>query len=142
MRTVKIAEAKARFSALLAAVEAGEEIAITRHGRVIARLVPDASRMADDLFRPCWDDPDISKCRRTLPRSPPCLWNDMPYLLDTNIFIAAMRGAPGVRRKLATTPLSDLLLSPAVLGELQVGVQKSRHRDKNAAHLARLTQGI
>ncbi|MFB1030301.1 MAG: type II toxin-antitoxin system prevent-host-death family antitoxin, partial [Thauera sp.] len=33
-------EARSRFSALLAAVEEGEEVAITRRGRVIARLVP------------------------------------------------------------------------------------------------------
>ena len=33
-------EAKTRLSALLAKVEAGESIIITRHGREIARLVP------------------------------------------------------------------------------------------------------
>jgi prevent-host-death family protein len=59
MRTVRIVEAKAKFSALLAAVEAGEEITITRHGRVIARLVPDTPRMAAELFRPLWDQTDI-----------------------------------------------------------------------------------
>ena len=40
MRTIKTVEAEATFSALLAAVEAGEEIAITRHGRVVARMLP------------------------------------------------------------------------------------------------------
>ena len=59
MRVIQIVEAKAKFSALLAAVEAGEEIAITRHGRVVARLVPDTPRMAADLFRPFWDASDI-----------------------------------------------------------------------------------
>ena len=59
MRAIQIAEAKATFSALLAAVEAGEEIAITRHGRVVARLVPDTPRMAADLFRPFWNEPDV-----------------------------------------------------------------------------------
>ncbi len=59
MRAVQVVEAKAKFSSLLAAVEAGEEIAITRHGRVVARLVPDTPRMAADLFRPFWDEPDI-----------------------------------------------------------------------------------
>lgn len=34
------AEAKARFSELLARVEAGETITIRRHGNAIARLVP------------------------------------------------------------------------------------------------------
>lgn len=59
MRTVQIVEAKARFSALLAAVEAGEEIAITRHGKVVARIVPDRPRMAADLFRPLWEEADL-----------------------------------------------------------------------------------
>ena len=59
MRSIQIAEAKAKFSALLAAVEAGEEVAITRHGRVVARLVPDTPRMAAELFRPFWEEPDI-----------------------------------------------------------------------------------
>ncbi|MBK6975118.1 MAG: type II toxin-antitoxin system prevent-host-death family antitoxin [Candidatus Methylophosphatis roskildensis] len=59
MRIVPVVEAKARFSALLAAVEAGEEIAITRRGQVIARLVPDASRTAADIFRAFWSEGDI-----------------------------------------------------------------------------------
>ena len=54
MRSMSVVEAKAHFSALLAAAEAGEEIAITRRGRVIARLVPDMPRTAADLFRACW----------------------------------------------------------------------------------------
>lgn len=58
MRTVQVAEAKARFSALLAAVEAGEEISITRHGKVVARIVPEAPRMAAELFRPFWQESD------------------------------------------------------------------------------------
>lgn len=59
MRSVQVVEAKARFSALLAAVEAGEEVAITRHGKVVARMVPDTPRMAADLFRPFWSEADI-----------------------------------------------------------------------------------
>lgn len=35
-----VAEAKARFSELLARVEAGEELTIKRHGKVIAKLSP------------------------------------------------------------------------------------------------------
>ena len=35
-----VAEAKSRFSELLARAEAGEEITIKRHGRVVAKLVP------------------------------------------------------------------------------------------------------
>ena len=66
----------------------------------------------------------------------------MRYLLDTNIFIAAMKGMEKVRDKLTAIPLSDLLLSPVVLGELQLGVEKSQHREKNAARLARLVEEI
>lgn len=54
MRRVQVVEAKARFSALLAEVESGAIVAITRHGRVVARLVPDAPRMASELFEPFW----------------------------------------------------------------------------------------
>lgn len=59
MRTVAVVEMKARFSALLAEVAQGEEIAITRHGQVIARLVPDSPHMAADVFRAFWAAADI-----------------------------------------------------------------------------------
>ena len=39
MRRVNLAEAKAGLSALLDAVEAGEEVVITRRGRSVARLI-------------------------------------------------------------------------------------------------------
>lgn len=39
MKTVAVFEAKNRLSELLAAVERGEEITITRHGCPVARLV-------------------------------------------------------------------------------------------------------
>ncbi len=39
MKSVAIYEAKARFSELLAAVQAGEEVSITRHGKPIAKMV-------------------------------------------------------------------------------------------------------
>lgn len=54
----------------------------------------------------------------------------MRDLLDTNIFIAAMKGVEGVRHKLEHTPASDLVLSPVVLGELEFGVEKSAYREK------------
>jgi tRNA(fMet)-specific endonuclease VapC len=60
----------------------------------------------------------------------------MRYLIDTNIFIAAMKGVASVRYKLEHTSLSDLALSPIVLAELELGVEKSAHREKNAARLA------
>ena len=66
----------------------------------------------------------------------------MRYLLDTNILIAAIKGADPVRIRLESSQLSHLLLSPVVLGELRLGVEKSRHREKNAARLARVVEGI
>ncbi|MER9234502.1 type II toxin-antitoxin system prevent-host-death family antitoxin [Mesorhizobium sp. M0622] len=40
--SIPIAEAKARLSELVSRAEAGEEIVITRHGKVAARLVAPA----------------------------------------------------------------------------------------------------
>lgn len=59
MRTVPVVQMKANLSALLADVARGEEIAITRHGQVVARLVPDSPRMAADAFRAFWTEGDI-----------------------------------------------------------------------------------
>lgn len=39
MKTVPVYEAKTRFSELLAAVELGEQITITRRGRPVARII-------------------------------------------------------------------------------------------------------
>ena len=44
MITVGAFEAKTRLSALLERVAAGEEIVITKHGKPVARLVPEAGR--------------------------------------------------------------------------------------------------
>jgi prevent-host-death family protein len=40
-----VADAKARFSELLARAEAGEEITIKRHGKPVARLVPEKRKL-------------------------------------------------------------------------------------------------
>jgi len=40
MTTVKLAHAKAHLSELIDRAEAGETIAITRHGKVVAQLTP------------------------------------------------------------------------------------------------------
>jgi len=56
MRTIRINEAETSFSALLAAVETGEEVAITRHGRVVARLLPGTRRSATPPPRPRWGE--------------------------------------------------------------------------------------
>ena len=56
MRNVTVVEAKSRFSALLAEVDEGAEIDITRHGKVVARLVPARPRMASEAFADFWQD--------------------------------------------------------------------------------------
>ena len=48
---VPLAEAKNQLSALIARVEQGEEIAITRRGLPVARLVPDPQRQTDSEER-------------------------------------------------------------------------------------------
>lgn len=40
MRSIGVLEAKQNFSALIDAVEAGEEVRITRHGREVVRMLP------------------------------------------------------------------------------------------------------
>lgn len=69
MREVRATEAKANLSQLLSAVERGETIAITRHGKTVAHLVPAekqdrvARRAAVDRFkawRATWKGIDMS----------------------------------------------------------------------------------
>ena len=45
MATVKLNEAKTHLSELVQRAEVGEEIEITRHGKVVARLVPASSTL-------------------------------------------------------------------------------------------------
>lgn len=47
MLNVPIAEAKAKFSELVKRAEAGEEVLVTRHGKVVARLMPPESPSDD-----------------------------------------------------------------------------------------------
>jgi prevent-host-death family protein len=42
MRTAPVADAKSHLSALLAEVEAGQGVVITRRGKPVARLVPES----------------------------------------------------------------------------------------------------
>ena len=51
MRTVGAFEAKNTFGTLLDWVEQGEEVLVTRHGRPVARLVPDVSGVSRKAAR-------------------------------------------------------------------------------------------
>ena len=52
MRTVGLAEAQAQLSALLDAVEAGDEVVITRRGKAVARLVRDGQGPQSEVALP------------------------------------------------------------------------------------------
>ena len=52
MRRVGLAEAKAQLSALLDAVEAGDEVVITRRGQPVARLVRDGQGHQNEVALP------------------------------------------------------------------------------------------
>lgn len=49
MREIQASDAKARLSQLLDEVERGETIIITRHGRAIARITPEADRRQREI---------------------------------------------------------------------------------------------
>jgi prevent-host-death family protein len=51
MQSIPVHQAKDRFSALLQAVEAGEEVVITRHGKKIARIVHETDESPSDAER-------------------------------------------------------------------------------------------
>jgi prevent-host-death family protein len=51
MQTIPVHQAKDRFSSLLQAVEEGEEIVITRHGKKIARIVREVDANPTDEER-------------------------------------------------------------------------------------------
>lgn len=63
MREVQASEAKTHLPRLLDEVERGETIVITRHGRPIARIVPEADRRRADLERAV---ADLQALRRRL----------------------------------------------------------------------------
>jgi prevent-host-death family protein len=76
MRSVPVAEAKAHFSELLKAVEAGEEIVITRRGRAVARLCSQRPLTAAEVLAPLWQEPvDIEAPEDRAPE-PVAEWDD------------------------------------------------------------------
>jgi prevent-host-death family protein len=49
MREIQASDAKARLPQLLDEVERGETLVITRHGRAIARIVPEVVRRQEEI---------------------------------------------------------------------------------------------
>jgi prevent-host-death family protein len=64
VREIAASAAKAHLSALLDAVERGETIAITRHGRRIARITPDPERRQREIDEAIEDMKQLAKERR------------------------------------------------------------------------------
>lgn len=65
-----------------------------------------------------------------------------PYLLDTNILIAAIKGRSPIREKLESVDAATILVSPIVLGELLTGVEKSRYKSANRKRLLDVLSGL
>jgi prevent-host-death family protein len=61
MREIQASEAKAHLSQLLDDVEHGETIIITRHGRAIARLMPEASRRRREIDEALADIKELAR---------------------------------------------------------------------------------
>ena len=51
MREIAATDARTRWGELLRAVERGEIVSITRHGKIVARMVPVRDARAVDRFR-------------------------------------------------------------------------------------------
>jgi prevent-host-death family protein len=65
MREIQASDAKARLPSLLDDVERGETLIITRHGKPIARIVPEADGRQDRIDRAL---AEIDEFRKTMPR--------------------------------------------------------------------------
>ncbi len=67
MREIKASEAKAHLPSLLDDVERGETLVITRHGKPIARIVPEADLRTVKIARAL---AEIEEFRKTMPALP------------------------------------------------------------------------
>jgi prevent-host-death family protein len=67
VREIQASEAKAHLASLLDAVDRGETIVITRHGKPIARIVPEVDLRQAEFDRVI---AEIEEFRRTMPRVP------------------------------------------------------------------------
>ncbi len=65
MRKIQASEAKAHLPALLDEVERGEALVITRHGKPIARIIPEPDGRKEKIDRVI---AEIEEFRKTMPR--------------------------------------------------------------------------
>ena len=146
MKSVQVVEAKAKFSLLLSLVESGQSIAITRHGKIVARsclrrpgLLVTFSAMRTSFLQVLhW------RRRRIRLQSPFRSFELMAkrYLLDTNIVIAGIRGHKGVLSHFDKIEPGRLVLSSIVVGELLTGVEKSDRPEQSIRAFEGITQQI
>jgi prevent-host-death family protein len=61
MREIQASDAKAHLSRLLDDIERGETIIITRHGRAIARTIPEAHRRQREIGEALADIKELGK---------------------------------------------------------------------------------
>jgi prevent-host-death family protein len=60
-REIQASEAKTHLPQLLDEVERGETIIITRHGRPIARIIPEAQRRQEEIDQAIADIEELAK---------------------------------------------------------------------------------
>jgi prevent-host-death family protein len=77
-------EAKNTLGTLLDRVERGEEIIITRHGKAVARLVPEDRKPSRDQVQAAFDRlrERARKYARENPNQPPFDWEEIKKLRD------------------------------------------------------------
>jgi prevent-host-death family protein len=77
-------EAKNSLGSLLDRVERGEEIVITRHGRAVARLVPNAGRFDQDQAQEAFQRlrARAKRLAREHPNAPSFDWDELRKLRD------------------------------------------------------------
>jgi prevent-host-death family protein len=73
-REVQASEAKTHFARLLDEVERGETIVINRHGRAIARIVPEARVRQKEIDRAIEDIKELRKTTGTVTREEVLAW--------------------------------------------------------------------
>lgn len=80
MREIQASEAKTHLPRLLDEVERGETIVITRHGRPIARIVPEVSRRQAEIARAV---EDLRALRRSIAaRGEGLSWEELKAFRD------------------------------------------------------------
>jgi prevent-host-death family protein len=73
-REVQASEAKTHFARLLDEVERGETIVINRHGRAIARIVPEARVRQQEIDRAIEDIKELRKATGAVTREEILAW--------------------------------------------------------------------